>query len=92
MFFGTGETFLFRVEPDFSQLTVYNATLENYWFLMCDTEGIGIGSDPHFGLYVDKELTQGSSHRCKTFSNDPLSDRSHFVIKKIELWGFLQPY
>ena len=47
-----------------------------------------MGSDNHFGLFVDHTLTKGSSHNCKTYNNDKLSNSNHFNISNLEIWGF----
>lgn len=51
-------------------------------------EGVGFGSDDHFGLYIQECLTKGSSHSCKTFDNEILSQKNHFKIKRLEVFGF----
>lgn len=67
---------------------VYQATLQNLYYCYCNTDGIGFGADPHFGLFIDKSLTSGSSHACRTYENEPLSYNEHFTIKKLEVFSF----
>lgn len=86
-FYGTGESFLFKVDNKNKDLAIYTATMENVFFLFCDTAGIGMGSDAHYGLFIDKTLNFGSTHTCKTYANAVLSDESHFQIDDIEV-GF----
>ena len=69
-------------------LTVYQSTMNNTYFSYCDNSGIGFGSDPHFGLFIDESLTKGSSHACRTFNNDVLSSQAHFSVARLEVWGF----
>ncbi len=87
-YYGTGETFLFKVDAKQTSVVIFSATLENLMFLHCSSEGLGFGSDPHYGLFIEPDLTKGSTHACKTFANDVLGSHSHFVIKRIELWSF----
>lgn len=86
-YFGTGETFLYKLEHQQMVLTAKMPTMDNLYFLHCSPDGIGFGSDPHFGLFINSELDSGSSHTCKTFDNQPLSSKTEFGIKRIELWA-----
>jgi len=71
-FFGTGESFLFKVFP--KSLKVFKSTFNNDLYCFADEDGFGMGSDNHYGLFIDKSLRKGSSHTCKTYLNDPLSE------------------
>lgn len=84
-FYGTGESFLFKVDSHNKDLAIYTATMQNCYFCYCDKEGIGMGSDEHYGLFIDCTLNKGSSHCCKTYANAVLSDGNHFMIKDIEV-------
>ena len=53
-------------------------------------------SDGHYGLYLDETLYEGSSARCPTFNNDPLSgpgpdggggSTATFECVGLEVWG-----
>jgi hypothetical protein len=85
-YFGTGESFLFTLAKE--GLVVYRSTMQNIFFCYCNVDGIGFGSDPHFGLFIDSSLTAGSTHGCQTFNNKPLSGKSHFTVKRLEVFGF----
>ena len=87
-YFGTGESFLFRLESTSGPLIVYPASMDNLMFVYCSSIGIGMGADPHFGLFIESDLDKGSTHPCKTFSNEALSSQNHFTIKKMEIWVF----
>lgn len=80
----TGRIGLFENEG----VLTYKSTLENLFYCYCSSDGIGFGSDPYFGLYIDETLTKGSTHGCKTFGNQPLASRLHFTIKRIEIFSF----
>lgn len=85
-FFGTGESFLIKFKGD--ELYCFNSTMNNMFYCFCDEDGFGMGTDPHYGLFVDKELRKGATFSCKTFNNDMLTDKNHFAIYNIEVWGF----
>ena len=86
-FFGSGEAFLFKLDPEQASAVIFGSTLENLHFVYCASDGIGFGADPYYGLFIDPELTNGSSHACQTFANDLLTTSSHFNIKRLELWS-----
>ncbi len=43
-----------------------------------DSEGFGLGSDNHYGLFINKNLQSGTTHFSKTYLNDPLCSENHF--------------
>lgn len=53
-FFGTGESFLFKVKG--KDVTVYNSSFRNDLYCFADEDGFGMGSDNHYGLFIDKSL------------------------------------
>lgn len=85
-FFGTGESFLFKFCND--TVYVYNSSFNNDLYCFADEDGFGMGSDNHYGLFIDSSLRKGSTHICKTYLNDPLTCKSHFGVLNIEIWGF----
>ena len=85
-FFGTGESFLFKVKGQ--DVSVYNSSFRNDLYCFADEDGFGMGSDNHYGLFIDKSLRKGSTHTCQTYLNEPLSSESHFKVKNLEIWGF----
>ena len=53
-----------------------------------------LGSDGHYGLYLDETLLDGSSARCPTFDNEPLcsagprqGENVTFECVGLEVWG-----
>lgn len=88
-FYGTGSSFLFKKGEN--DLAIYGSTMNNNYFLFSDHDGIGMGSDEYYGLFIDNSLCKGSSHGCKTYYNDVLSTDTHFKIKRLEIWGFYEP-
>ncbi|EGR27782.1 tld family protein, putative, partial [Ichthyophthirius multifiliis] len=86
-FYGTGECFLFKLDKD---IKVFNSTGKNESYIYSDLEGFAIGCGEQYGLYVNKDLYKGQSHKCDTFDNDILctvGNYNDFKIKKIEIWG-----
>ena len=86
-FYGTGESFLFRLYPEFE---VFRWTGKNQYFIRTDTENLTIGSgDGKFGIWLDSDLYHGRSERCLTYNNEPLSSECDFFVKTLECWSFL---
>lgn len=44
-------------------------------------------NSPHEGLHIDKSMINGSSHPCKTYENESLTENEHFKVKNMEIWG-----
>lgn len=84
-FYGTGESFLFKLDTKNKDLAIYTSTMQNCFFCYCDHEGIGMGSDEHYGLFIDSSLNKGSSHCCKTYANAVLTEGNHFAIYDVEV-------
>ncbi|XP_026466263.1 nuclear receptor coactivator 7-like isoform X2 [Ctenocephalides felis] len=86
-FYGTGESLLFKFNPDFR---VFHWSGENLYFIKGNNESIAIGAgDGKFGLWLDGDLYQGRSQRCSTYANEPLAPQEDFVVKTLECWAFL---
>mmetsp|Transcript_357 Transcript_357/g.1196 ORF Transcript_357/g.1196 Transcript_357/m.1196 type:complete len:207 (-) Transcript_357:248-868(-) len=86
-FYGSGESFLFRALP---QLEVFPYTRRNSLIQYSDGASLGVGGGEdggHFGLFIDSNLSLGSSALCDTFANSPLADGSEsFEVQQVELW------
>eukprot|EP00096_Caligus_rogercresseyi_P014466 TRINITY_DN6985_c0_g1_i1.p1 TRINITY_DN6985_c0_g1~~TRINITY_DN6985_c0_g1_i1.p1 ORF type:complete len:471 (-),score=126.30 TRINITY_DN6985_c0_g1_i1:366-1778(-) len=86
-FRGTGESFLFRVDPK-GELETFHWTGENDYILKGASNSFGIGmSEGHFGLWLDEDLNKGETQRCSTFNNNPLTSHD-FRVKNLECWTF----
>ncbi|KAI0691826.1 TLD-domain-containing protein [Cytidiella melzeri] len=93
-YYGSGESFLFRVLPD-ETLHIYKWTGKNDYVALCEPEYISFGGgDGHYGLYLDDTLSDGSSARCPTFENPPLcspgprqGENVTFECVGLEVWG-----
>lgn len=91
-YYGTGETFLFQFESDdeYTNLVCYRWTGENMYFIKGDRDSISIGGgEGTIGLWLDGDLYHGRCRKCKTFDNAILSGTEDFVIKNLEVWGFV---
>jgi len=53
-FFGTGESFIFKVRQ--GKVKIFNNTFTNDLYCFADKDGFGMGSDNHFGLFIFKNL------------------------------------
>eukprot|EP01091_Cochliopodium_minus_P018600 TRINITY_DN7586_c0_g1_i1.p1 TRINITY_DN7586_c0_g1~~TRINITY_DN7586_c0_g1_i1.p1 ORF type:complete len:490 (-),score=83.96 TRINITY_DN7586_c0_g1_i1:8-1369(-) len=85
-FFGTGETFLFKILPHFE---AFHSTGVNHYHQFADPDYIAFGGGmarARYGLYLDKELLLGTSESCDTFDNACLASEEHFKIVVMEVW------
>ncbi|EDV23947.1 uncharacterized protein TRIADDRAFT_57693 [Trichoplax adhaerens] len=68
-------------------------SLENFchYFMAADDSCIIIGGGDGYGLWLDAELNKGSSARCQTFMNQPLTNSKDgtFVCACVELYGLI---
>jgi len=67
-------------------LKVYNWTEKNDNFLHADQDGIAIGCDDSYGLFISSELTYGYSNSCETFDNPRFTPKDRFEMKYFEVW------
>ncbi|KAK5608135.1 hypothetical protein CRENBAI_003846 [Crenichthys baileyi] len=85
-FYGTGETFLYNFCPE---IKVYRWTGENSYFVKGNTDSLQMGGGGgHLGLWLDGELYRGTTTKCATFNNHPLSTQQDFNIHSLEVWTF----
>ena len=85
-FYGNGETFLFRLRPDFQN---WNWTGKNSYVINCSQSHIRIGAgEGHFGLSVDSDLNRGRTQSVATYDNEPLCDKEDFAVNTLEVWVF----
>ncbi|KAM9840459.1 nuclear receptor coactivator 7 [Aulostomus maculatus] len=84
--YGTGETFLFSFSPE---IKVYRWTGENSYFVKGNTDSLQMGGGGgQLGLWLDAELYRGTTTKCATFNNQPLSTQQDFTIHSLEVWTF----
>uniref|UniRef100_A0A3Q3AIK6 Nuclear receptor coactivator 7b n=1 Tax=Kryptolebias marmoratus TaxID=37003 RepID=A0A3Q3AIK6_KRYMA len=84
-FYGTGETFLYSFCPE---IKVYRWTGENSYFVKGNTDSLQMGGGGQLGLWLDAELYRGTTTKCSTFNNQPLSSQQDFSIRSLEVWSF----
>lgn len=100
-FYGSGESFLFTLEP---KTAVFHwANKQNKNFLCSRRDFIAMGGgyvnafcwcwlrSNHFGLWLDSDLDKGSSSPSETFGNPCLASSEDFEISVVEVWGFEEP-
>lgn len=98
-FYGGGQSRLFKILKTNNDVKIYKWTGANRFFQICDYEKKmlamgGGGTDGAFGLCVQDDFKRGSTGRCETYGNDPLSDenRGSFDILDLEVWGFISGF
>nr|XP_020445063.1 nuclear receptor coactivator 7-like isoform X2 [Monopterus albus] len=85
-FYGTGETFLYSFCPE---IKVFRWTGDNSYFVKGSTDCLQMGGGGgHLGLWLDAELYRGTTTKCATFNNQPLSTQQDFNIHSLEVWAF----
>lgn len=89
-FFGTGESFVFKLEP---QMVYYPWKRvhkgRNDYFMYGSQDSMGVGGTGHFALWLDGELLYGHSGVCDTFGSPCLASKDEFKIIALELWMLL---
>ncbi|KAG2435847.1 hypothetical protein HXX76_007042 [Chlamydomonas incerta] len=56
------------------------------FFQFSTHEGLGVGGQGAFALWLDNELVEGASYACDTFGSPQLSAREEFKVAAVELW------
>lgn len=85
-FFGTGESFLFSIHPTFA---IYNWTGADDYYCIGKRDFLamgGGGTSGRYGLWLDSELSAGTSEVCKTFLNRRLSLNEEFNCSLVEVY------
>ncbi|XP_051511534.1 nuclear receptor coactivator 7-like isoform X2 [Myxocyprinus asiaticus] len=84
--YGTGETFLYTFCPE---IKVYRWTGENSYFVKGNIDSLQIGGGGgYLGLWLDADLYHGTTSKCSTFNNLPLSSKQDFIVQNLEVWAF----
>lgn len=84
---GSNSTFLFTDVP--GQPIIYRPTGANRYYTLCSPDFLALGGGRHFALYLDSDLLNGSSAASDTYGNPCLALSEDFVVKEVELWGFV---
>eukprot|EP01025_Chloroclados_australasicus_P013409 TRINITY_DN1631_c0_g1_i1.p1 TRINITY_DN1631_c0_g1~~TRINITY_DN1631_c0_g1_i1.p1 ORF type:complete len:546 (+),score=55.68 TRINITY_DN1631_c0_g1_i1:80-1639(+) len=86
-YYGTGETFVFQLQP---HLIAYDwnrqSETANEYFQYAQVDSLGVGGGPHFALWLDGELSRGSSGVCQTFGCGCLASQEDFGLMEVEVW------
>jgi hypothetical protein len=85
-YYGTGESFLFKLSPAFS---VYPWPNSNSYFVYTTEQFISMGGGEagQYGLWLDADFNKGATGFCNTFHNPPLVDTETFECLVFEVWG-----
>lgn len=84
---GTNSTFVFSDVP--GKPVIYHPTGANRYYTLCSPDFLALGGGPHFALYLDRDLLNGSSGASETYGNPCLACSENFEVKEVELWGFV---
>jgi TLD len=92
-YYGTGESFVFAADNS-SEIDVYRWARSNHYFQLSSQDFLAVGGGGHFALWIDREITRGSTAQCSTFDNPPLVSGSDLVdglsvdfeIVVLEVW------
>ena len=60
----------------------------NSHFQLGFADSIAFGGGGQFAIWLDEAFEYGSSGRCETFGNEPLSASADFKVSRVEMWGF----
>lgn len=52
------------------------------------SNSLNLTPSPHYGLMIDTDVLNGSTHHCKTYENPDLTENHHFKVKNLEIWCF----
>ena len=77
-YFGTGECFVFSAGPAFR---CWPWTGANSHFQLGFADSIAFGGGGQFAIWLDEAFEYGSSGRCETFGNEPLSASADFKVR-----------
>ncbi|CAH0475853.1 unnamed protein product [Peronospora belbahrii] len=89
-YYGTGESFLFSFASSSAvgEFMKYPWSRKNSYFMLCSDESLIMGGGGNFGLFLDSDLSSGTSGACETFDSPPLTPSQQFSCVQLELWGF----
>ncbi|CAK9294694.1 unnamed protein product [Gordionus sp. m RMFG-2023] len=90
-FQGSESSYLFSLKP---HIRIYHADGNNgnYVYININQQTLpncfGFGGQlNYFGVSVDSNMQTGTSTKCLTYKSPMLSEKSHFDIESIEVWG-----
>jgi len=79
-----------KAQSSTQELKVYKWSGSNTYCQYCDVQKgkIAMGGGGSFGLTVGEWFSRGSTGRCNTFDNPPLSTEETFDVWEFEIYGF----
>ncbi len=89
-YYGTGESFLFKIDKESNTILDYQWTSANNFFMYSTEHQIGMGGGGDgFGFILDTDFRSVSSKCCATYGNPCLlSTEEPIFVKNIEAFGF----
>jgi LysM repeat protein len=89
-YYGSGESFLFAMDGASKEVTVYNWTGQNEYFIWSNEDKIAMGGGGGgFAFVLDQDFAAGSCAASATFGNPSLvKTKRTFSIVNFECWGF----
>ncbi|CAI5740230.1 unnamed protein product [Hyaloperonospora brassicae] len=89
-YYGTGESFLFSFANSSAAggFVKYQWSRKNNYFMLCSDTSLVMGGGGNFGLFLDSDLSAGTTGACETFDSPPLTTSQQFCCIQLELWGF----
>ncbi|XP_050388396.1 GTPase-activating protein skywalker isoform X2 [Patella vulgata] len=92
-YFGTGETFLFSLQPckrkyDWVGIIQEGIPKTANMFLAGDNSVMTIGGGNGEAIQLDENLVHCRSEKCDTFQNEPLCSYKDFTCQVVEVYGF----
>ncbi|KAL4464171.1 hypothetical protein ABPG72_008573 [Tetrahymena utriculariae] len=95
--YGSAESFLFsfKKNPDsyqrkYQNILCYRNRSGSTQIQYCSNNGIAIGIDTKFALFIHYSLSKGTTHATRLMQNDLLTESSDFKISDFEIWGLDQ--
>ncbi|OCF44906.1 hypothetical protein I317_01185 [Kwoniella heveanensis CBS 569] len=94
-YYGSGESFLFKLSPT-SEVKTFRWSGRNQYFALCENGFISFGGGAGtYGLLLDATFTHNSSATCPAYNNEVLStsasvmstQASPFTCIGLEVWG-----
>uniref|UniRef100_A0AAF5CWB2 TLDc domain-containing protein n=1 Tax=Strongyloides stercoralis TaxID=6248 RepID=A0AAF5CWB2_STRER len=93
-FFGTGESFVFKVDEN-SKLPIVYDWVGNHWdqsndppqmFMAAGDRFLILGSGSNTSIEIRDELSRGVTYECSTFGSPPLVQERTFEIQEMEVF------
>ncbi|KAH0794002.1 TLD family protein [Histomonas meleagridis] len=88
-YYGSGETFVFRYNPDFEYFP-WKETHSNQYFVSSSSKNVGIGGGGTSAIWIDGNLLNAFSEACSTFNSPSLTKQVKFKVRELEVWTICQ--